>query len=68
MDRDVEYANYLSKKAVAEIKKAEKDLGALLIAYATPPVPAKLTKVQLAKIKELETKHCIRLVAYTRGK
>lgn len=67
MSKDVEYANYLSKKGVAEIKKLEKELGATLIAYATPPVPAKLSKEQLARVKELEEKHCVRLVAYTRG-
>lgn len=67
MNNDVEYAQYLSKKGVAEIKKLEKELGTTLIAYATPPVPAKLNKEQLARLKALEHKHCVRLVAYTRG-
>ena len=59
-----QYADYVDKKGLAEIQALEKDLGNTLIAYYTPPQPANLSDEKLAKIKELEKKLCVRLVAY----
>ena len=59
-----EYATYLSPEALVEIRALEKELGSTVIAYATPAVPAKLKPAQLAKIKKLEKKHCVQLVAF----
>ena len=59
-----EYATYLSPEALVEIRAIEKELKGTVIAFATPSVPAKLKKSQLAKIKKLEKKHCVQLVAY----
>jgi hypothetical protein len=67
MKQEDEYATYLTKKGIADIKALEKEFNTTIIAYSTPPVPAKLTKAQLAKVKAVEEKHCVRLVAYTRG-
>jgi hypothetical protein len=67
MNQEQEYANYLTKKGIADIKALEKEFNTTILAFATPPVPAKLTKAQLAKIKEVEAKHCVHLVAYAAG-
>ena len=58
------YADYIDKKGLAEIQALENDLGNTLIAYSTPPQPANLPDEKLAKIKKLEKKLCVRLVAY----
>ena len=58
------YANYLDSDGVAAIQALEKDTGTLIMAYATPSVPADLSTDQLKKIEELENKLCVRLVAY----
>lgn len=58
------YANYVDEKGLAEIQALENDLGNTLIAYNTPPQPANLSDEKLAKIKNLEKKLCVRLVAY----
>lgn len=64
MNSDRTYADYLDEKSIAEIQALEKETGKLLLAYYTPPVAANLTDQQLNKIKELEKKLCVRLVAY----
>ena len=64
MDFDHTYANYLDPNAVADIQALEKETGKRILAYYTPPVSADLTADQLNKIKELEEKLCVRLVAY----
>ena len=58
------YADYIDKKGLAEIQALEQDIGNTLIAYYTPPQPANLPDDKLAKIKQLEKKLCVRLVAY----
>ena len=58
------YANYLDSDGVNAIQSLEKDTDTLIMAYATPSVPAKLSSGQLKKIEELEEKLCVRLVAY----
>lgn len=64
MDIEKRYANYIDPNGVDELQKLEKELGATILAYSTPPKPANLSKDQLQKIEELETKLCVRLVAY----
>ena len=64
MDIEKNYADYIDKKGLAEIQALENDLGSTLIAYSTPPQPANLPDEKLAKIKQLEKKLCVRLVAY----
>ena len=64
MDFDHTYADYLDEKAVAEIQALESETGKRILAYYTPPVSANLTDDQLNKIKMLEKKLCVRLVAY----
>ena len=58
------FADYLDKTGLAEIQALEKELGNTLIAFSTPPQPANLSDEKLSKIKELEKKLCVRLVAY----
>ena len=64
MDFDHEYANYLDKEGVAAIQALEKETGMIIMAYPTPPVASDLPKEQLDKIRALEKKLCVRLVAY----
>jgi len=64
MDFDRTYADYLSEDNVKEIQKLEADTGTRILAYYTPPAPANLDNQELEKIKELEKKLCVRLVAY----
>ena len=58
------FADYIDKNGLAEIQALEKELGNTLIAFSTPPMPANLSDEKLSKIKELENKLCVRLVAY----
>lgn len=64
MDFDHEFANYLDEKSVSEVQKLEKEIGTTLLAYPERPLPAQVTKEQLEKIKDLEKRLCVRLVAY----
>jgi len=64
MDFDRAYADYLSEDNVKEIQKLEEDTGTRILAYYTPPAPADLGDETLEKIKALEQKLCVRLVAY----
>ena len=58
------FADYIDKNGLAEIQALEKELGNTLIAFSTPPMPANLSDEKLSKIKKLENKLCVRLVAY----
>jgi hypothetical protein len=58
------FADYIDNEGLAEIQALEKELGNTLIAFSTPPQPANLSDDKLARIKELEKKLCVRLVAY----
>ena len=58
------FADYIDKDGLTEIQTLEKELGNTLIAFSTPPMPANLSDDKLSKIKELEKKLCVRLVAY----
>lgn len=64
MDFDHEYANYLDEEGVAAIQALEKETGKIIMAYPTPPVASDLPKEHLDKIRKLEKKLCVRLVAY----
>lgn len=64
MDFDRDYADYLDEKSVSEIRKLEKTTGSLILAYPERPLPAELPKKELDKIRALEKKLCVRLVAY----
>jgi hypothetical protein len=64
MDFDHEYANYLDDEGVAAIQALEKETGKIIMAYPSPPMPAELAKNQIDKIRKLEKKLCVRLVAY----
>ena len=64
MDFDRAYADYLNEDNVREIQKLEEDTGTRILAYYTPPDPANLDDQQLEKIRDLEKKLCVRLVAY----
>ena len=64
MDFDNEYANYVDEDGVAAIQALEKVTGKTIIAYPKPPMPAELPKEQIDKIRKLENKLCVRLVAY----
>ena len=64
MDFDHNYADYLDEKGIAAIKALEKETGHTIMAYPNPPLPADLPKDQVSKIRELEKKLCVRLVAY----
>jgi hypothetical protein len=50
--------------AVKRIQDLEKETGTLIMAYATPYVPADLSSRQLKKIEALEKELCVRLVSY----
>lgn len=64
MDFDYTYADYLGEKELKAIAKLEKKIGKRLMAYYTPPATSNLDEDVLAKVKELERKLCVRLVAY----
>ena len=64
MNFDTTYADYVDEAGVEQIKALEKDLGKTLLAYYTPPNPAKISSAQLKKIKDLEKKLCVLMVAY----
>ena len=64
MKTEYVFADYIDKNGLAEIQALEKELGNTLIAFSTPPMPANLSDEKLSKIKELEKKLCVRLVAY----
>ena len=64
MKNDYIFADYIDKDGLAKIQALEKELGNTLIAFSTPPQPANLSDEKLSKIKELEKKLCVRLVAY----
>ena len=64
MNFDYNYVDYLDEKGIAEIQALEKDIGKLLIAYPTPSLPGHLSKEHLNKLRDLEKKLCVRLVAY----
>lgn len=64
MDFDHAYADYLDEKGVAAIQELEKETGTQMLAYYTPPAPANLSEEQLGRLKDLEKKLCVRLIAY----
>ena len=64
MKHEFVFADYIDNNGLAEIQALEKELGNTLIAFSTPPQPANLSDDKLSKIKELEKKLCVRLVAY----
>jgi hypothetical protein len=64
MDFDRAYADYLKKEDVAAIEALEKETGTRILAYYAPPMAAQVPEEQLQKIKDLESKLCVRLVAY----
>ena len=64
MKHEFVFADYIDNNGLAEIQALEKELGNTLIAFSTPPQPANLSDDKLSRIKELEKKLCVRLVAY----
>ncbi len=64
MNFDYDYADYVDDKGVAEIQALEKEIGKLIIAYPTPSIAAQMPKEQLDKLRDLEKKLCVRLVAF----
>ena len=64
MNIEKTYANYVDDTAVKKIRDLETETGTLIMAYATPYVPADLTSEQLKKIEALENELCVRLVSY----
>lgn len=64
MDFDHSYADYLKEDDIKAIMKLEKATGKRILAYYSPPAPSNLDDKVLAKIRELEKKLCVRLVAY----
>jgi hypothetical protein len=66
MDFDHTYADYLDTEGIKELQALEKETGKSILAYYTPAASANLTEGQLDKIKALEKKLCVRLVAYER--
>lgn len=64
MDFDHALANYINEDGIKEIQNLEKETGKQIIAYYAPPATANLGDEDLAKIKTLEKKLCVRLVAY----
>lgn len=64
MDFDHSYADYVTEEGVVEIQALEKELGKCIMAYPTPPEPAALAPELVAKVRALEKKLCVRLVAY----
>ena len=64
MDFNHTYADYIDEEGIAAIKELEDKTGKCLLAFYSPPGPANLNSEELQKIKELESKLCVRLVAY----
>jgi hypothetical protein len=64
MDFDHAYADYLTNEGIQAIQTLEKEIGKQILAYWTPPVAANLSNEHLKKIRDLENKLCVRLVAY----
>ena len=64
MDFNHTYADYLDAKGIKELEALEKETGKSILAFYNPPVSAGMTQQQLRKIKALEKKLCVRLVAY----
>jgi hypothetical protein len=64
MDFNHDYANYVDENGVKEIQALEKETGTVILAYPTPPMASNLSKQQLDRIRDLEKKLCVRLVAY----
>lgn len=64
MDFDHALANYLKDDGIKAIQELEKETGKQIMAYYAPPAAANLGDKELAKIKALEKKLCVRLVAY----
>ncbi|MFW2365847.1 MAG: hypothetical protein ACN4GW_05480 [Desulforhopalus sp.] len=64
MDFDHALANYLNDDGIKAIQQLEKETGKQIMAYYAPPAAANLGDQDLAKLKELERKLCVRLVAY----
>lgn len=64
MDFDHNYAGYLDDEGIAAIQALEQETGKIIMAYPSPPLPAELPKSQINKIRNLEKKLCVRLVAY----
>ena len=64
MNIEKTYANYVDDTAVKKIRNLEKETGTLIMAYATPYLPADLSSDQLEKIEALEKELCVRLVSY----
>ena len=64
MDFDHEYAAYVNEDGVKAIQELEKETGTTILAFPTPPEAAQLSKEHLEKIKKLEKKLCVRLIAY----
>ena len=64
MDFDHSYADYLTDDDVKAISELEKKTGKRILAYYTPPAAANLDDQVLTKIRDLEKKLCVRLVAY----
>jgi hypothetical protein len=64
MNLEQTYAQYVDKEGAKKIQDLERETGTLIMAYATPYVPAELSPEKLAKIQKLEKELCVRLVAY----
>ncbi|THB81530.1 MAG: hypothetical protein D3926_01595 [Desulfobacteraceae bacterium] len=64
MNFDHVYADYLKDDGVKAITQLEEETGKTILAYYTPPSVANVDDEVLNKIKELETKLCVRLVVY----
>ena len=62
-----QYADYVDEKGVKEIQELENKTGKVILAYPTPPSPAKLSDEDKEKIESLEKKLCVRLVAYEKS-
>jgi hypothetical protein len=65
MKLENKYADYLDNNSIEAIEALEQETGTRILAYYTPPAPANLTDEQIKKIKALEKKLCVRLVAYS---
>ena len=64
MNFDKVYADYLDDAGIQAIQELEKTTGKRILAYYSRPEPASISEDQLAKIRELEDKLCVRLVAF----